>query len=133
MKMLILISIVALSCSSVKQTEAILQIHTERLAQLSAQADSLQDMYDTQWFMIEAMYGELEELREQVQAIELQVGMALAIPDQSTYIVKKGDTLWDIAKKLLGTPLRWVEIYQLNTHKIANQDLIYPEQVLIYK
>ena len=44
--------------------------------------------------------------------------------------VQKGDTLYDIAGKLLGNPNRWPEIYALNTGNIKNPDLIYPGQVL---
>ena len=32
----------------------------------------------------------------------------------ATYIVQRGDTLWGIAERELGDPLRWSEIYQLN-------------------
>lgn len=35
-------------------------------------------------------------------------------PDYITYTVKKGDTLWDIAKKYLGNGSRWKEIYNLS-------------------
>jgi DNA-binding SARP family transcriptional activator/LysM repeat protein len=32
----------------------------------------------------------------------------------TTYVVERGDTLWGIAERQLGDPLRWSEIYQLN-------------------
>lgn len=47
-----------------------------------------------------------------------------------TYTVQGGDCLWKIAKKVLGDGSRWPEIYNLNTDKISNPDLIYPGQVL---
>ncbi len=33
---------------------------------------------------------------------------------ETTYVVQRGDTLWGIAQRQLGDPLRWSEIYQLN-------------------
>ena len=46
------------------------------------------------------------------------------------YIVKKGDTLWDISGRYLDSPWRWKEIYATNK-QIKNPDLIYPNDVLI--
>jgi hypothetical protein len=46
------------------------------------------------------------------------------------YIVQPGDTLTDIARRMLGNPNRWPEIYGLNKDKIENPDLIYPGQSL---
>lgn len=52
-------------------------------------------------------------------------------PQQTTYTVKSGDCLWNIAKKYLGDGSRYNEIYELNKDKITNPNLIYPNQVLI--
>ncbi len=43
----------------------------------------------------------------------------------ATYIIKKGDTLWDLAFQFLGDPFQWQRIWQLNSY-ISNPDLIYP-------
>lgn len=51
-------------------------------------------------------------------------------PQNSSYNVKKGDCLWNIAKKQLGDGSRWKEIYDLNKDKIQNPNLIYPNQTL---
>lgn len=52
-------------------------------------------------------------------------------PAPKTYRVKKGDSLWNIAKAQLGNGSRYTEIYELNRDKIRNPSLIYPDQVLI--
>ena len=49
-----------------------------------------------------------------------------------TYTVKKGDCLWNIAKKYLGSGSKYMTIYNLNKKTIgSNPNLIYPGQVLI--
>jgi LysM repeat protein len=48
----------------------------------------------------------------------------------ATYVIKKGDTLWDLAFQFLGDPFSWQRIWQLNSY-IANPDLIFPGNSLI--
>jgi hypothetical protein len=48
-------------------------------------------------------------------------------PDK--YVVKRGDTLWDISAMFLRDPWYWPEIWQVNP-QVANPHLIYPGDVL---
>lgn len=41
-------------------------------------------------------------------------------PQGSTYTIKKGDCLWNIAKEKLGSGTRWKEIYEANKTVIEN-------------
>jgi LysM repeat protein len=56
-------------------------------------------------------------------------GIALAPNAPDSYVVKKGDTLWAIAKVFLRDPWYWPEIWQVNP-QVHNPHLIYPGDTL---
>lgn len=51
-------------------------------------------------------------------------------PADDTYVVKKGDTLWDIARELYSDPLYWQSIWNRNPF-IANPNRIFPGDTLV--
>ncbi|MCU4450988.1 LysM peptidoglycan-binding domain-containing protein [Acinetobacter lwoffii] len=55
---------------------------------------------------------------------------ALKANAPNVYVVKKGDTLWDISKRFLKNPVRWPEIWTSNKH-VKNPHWIFPGDRLL--
>lgn len=67
-------------------------------------------------------------------ALHAQVSSTNAASSQTPAVVKhtvkRGDTLWDIAKFYLKDPFRWPDVFHANTDIVKNPHWIYPGQVL---
>ncbi len=59
------------------------------------------------------------------QTRETEAEPAFSRESGGTYIIKQGDTLWDISNMFLKDPFLWPFIWKANPY-IANPDLIYP-------
>lgn len=60
-------------------------------------------------------------------AVEASISRPITTtPTTRTYTVKKGDCLWNIAKKYYGNGNQYMKIYNANKDKIKKPSLIYP-------
>lgn len=68
----------------------------------------------------------------QVERGELQLqNEDMPVEGGQTYTVEDGDTLHTLAARFYGSALEWERIYQANSDKLSNPDLIYPGQELL--
>ncbi len=67
-------------------------------------------------------------------AVPTMVAVSLGDPDAQRFasgkaIIRRGDNLWTIARRVYGEGLKYTTIYQANTGQIRDPDRIYPGQV----
>lgn len=86
---------------------------------------------------------EIAPKAELLSAVELVAGQEIIIPalpvgtaaeqvaPQRVYVVKSGDTLWDIAVAFYGNGGLWGVIFDANREIIRNPNLIYPNQSFV--
>ena len=70
-----------------------------------------------------------EPAEEPVQTAAAETAEEPVITTGRSVIIRRGDNLWRISRRMLGEGKRYTLIFEANTDQIRNPDLIYPGQV----
>jgi len=78
---------------------------------------------------------EVEEVIEVPKvAVPIEVPAPIEVPEEeliTTYTVVRGDTLWDIAERIYGDPLKWRLIFEANRDILRSPEDLRPGQKLV--
>ena len=50
-------------------------------------------------------------------------------PVENSVVIRRGDTLWHISKRVYGQGIKYTTIYKANNEQIRDPDMIWPGQV----
>jgi nucleoid-associated protein YgaU len=117
------------SCKTAETGKASVSEEQQAVDKKAATAQSKDKDVQGQTKETAAAPSEINKGQAKKTATDKSMGKKCAAGD--VYVVKKGDSLWKIAKASYNNPLKWRVIYNANKKKIKDPNRIYPKQRFI--